>query len=108
VIGRSRALRSAGKALAGKWAVELVDSNTMRVTYASQWTFKHDGTVTSTNPGGARLGKWRIDLKEQQVLIEWSSTAWESLPLPLPIGDGLATGKSWSGERITLRAKRLK
>jgi hypothetical protein len=63
------------KALAGTWSVSVAK-------HSAEWTFKEDGTVTSTE-GAIKEGRWGVDLNHGVILIVWSKDYVDKFDLPL-------------------------
>lgn len=63
------------KSLLGTWKITMGD-------YKAEWTFKEDGTLTST-AGNVKQGNWAIDLNRRAVLIVWGKDLTDKIDLPL-------------------------
>ena len=61
--------------LLGAWKVRVGP------TIEATWTFERGGVVRSTQ--GAAKGRWSVDEKNREVLINWDGGAWSTLALPL-------------------------
>src|SRR5262249_12938145 len=86
--------------LVGIWRVVHFDAKGKEV-FRADWTFRKDGTVTSTK--GSPRGVWTIEKDKQRVHTKWegSDEPWETFALPL--SPTKTTGESFNGWRKEAR-----